>query len=69
MSFSDLLLLQAETNSEAESCKQILGVINRYTREFFDKVLLGIKAPLFEGTTKLDFIDSVKYYLPWKQPY
>jgi hypothetical protein len=69
MSFSDLPLLQAETDSEAESCKQILGVINRYTREFFDRVMLGIKAPLFEGTTKLEFIDSVKYYSPLKQPY
>jgi hypothetical protein len=69
MSFSDIPLLQAGTNSETESCVQILGVINRYTREFFDKVLLGKKAPLYESTTKLDFIDSVKYYSPWKQPY
>jgi pimeloyl-ACP methyl ester carboxylesterase len=62
MSFSDLPILQAKTAVEAAAAYRILQVTCRYTREFFDKTLKKIAAPLFEGRKKLNYIDSVQRY-------
>jgi hypothetical protein len=34
----------------------------RYTREFFDRTLLGSAAPLYDDTLKLPYIDYVQRY-------
>ena len=62
MSFSDLPLLQAKNNIEAATAGRVLQVVCRYTREFFDKTLRGIKSPLYDGRVKLNYIDLVQPY-------
>jgi hypothetical protein len=62
MSFSDLPLLQAKNDVEAAAAYRILQVVCRYTREFFDKTLKQIPAPLFEGRLRLNYIDNVQKY-------
>lgn len=64
MSFSDLPLLQAENETEAAHAFKLLRVTSRYTREFFDKTLRGIPAPLFEGKEMLPFIDRIEQFPP-----
>jgi pimeloyl-ACP methyl ester carboxylesterase len=62
MSFSDLPLLQAKNDQEAAAAYRILQVTCRYTREYFDKTIKQIAAPLYEGRTKLNYIETVKRY-------
>ncbi|WP_158642704.1 alpha/beta hydrolase family protein [Chitinophaga japonensis] len=62
MSFSDLPLLQAKNGVETAAAYRVLQVTCRYTREFFDKTLRGIAAPLFDGSRKLHYIDLVREY-------
>jgi predicted dienelactone hydrolase len=62
MSFSDLPLLQAKDDIEAAAAYRILQVTCRYTREFFDKTLRNISAPLYDNGKKLDYIDLVRKY-------
>ncbi|KAA2239615.1 hypothetical protein F0L74_25830 [Chitinophaga agrisoli] len=62
MSFSDLPLLQAKSSVEEALAYRVLQVTCRYTREFFDKTLRGIAAPLYDGKRRLDYIDLVQEY-------
>lgn len=62
MSFSDLPLLQAKNDIEAAMARRLLEVTCRYTREFFDKTLKKIAAPLYDGDIKLNYIDIVQKY-------
>ena len=62
MSFSDLPLLEAKDSLEAVACYRILQVTCSYTREFFDKTLRGIAAPLYEGAARTDNIDLVQQF-------
>ncbi len=62
MSFSDLPLLQAKNDIETAIACRILEVTCRYTREFFDKTLRKIAAPLYDGSRKLNYIDLVQKY-------
>jgi hypothetical protein len=62
MSFSDLPLLQAETDVKAVAAYRVLRVTCRYTREFFDKTLRKKAAPLYDGSRRLNYIDLVQHY-------
>ena len=62
MSFSDLPLLQAKNDVEATAACRILQVTCRYTREFFDKTLRNISAPLYDSGKRLNYIDLVQKY-------
>ncbi len=62
MSFSDLPLLQAKNDIEAVMVCRVLKVTCRYTREFFDKTLRKIAAPLYDGSKRLNYIDLVQKY-------
>lgn len=62
MSFSDLPLLQAKNDVEAAAACQVLQVTCRYTREFFDKTLRNISAPLYDSNRRLNYIDLMQKY-------
>ncbi len=62
MSFSDLPLMQAKDSAGVALAYRVLRVTCRYTREFFDKTLRGIAAPLYDGKERLDYIDLVQLY-------
>jgi predicted dienelactone hydrolase len=62
MSFSDLPLLQAKNDVEAAAAYRVLQVTCRYTREFFDKTLRDIAAPLYDDGIRLNYIDLVQKY-------
>ena len=62
MSFSDLPLLQARDAGERAKALDVLQTTCRYTREFFDKTLRGIPAPLYEGKDKLRYIELVEQF-------
>lgn len=62
MSFSDLPLLQAKNSIEAAAATRLLQVTCRYTREFFDKTLRNISAPLYDSGRRLNYIDLVQKY-------
>lgn len=62
MSFSDLPLLQAKNDAEAAVAYQVLQVTCRHTREFFDKTLRNISAPLYDSGRRLNYIDLVQKY-------
>lgn len=62
MSFSDLPLLQAETDEKMAAAYRVLRVTCRYTREFFDKTLRNKPAPLYDDKQRLDYIDLVEKY-------
>ena len=62
MSFSDLMMLQAPNSTELGLSTRVFQVTSRYTRAFFDKTLRGMKAPLLDGGSKSEFVDSVRRY-------
>ena len=64
MSFSDLMLLQSRDEAEATIRARILRVTCDYTRAFFDKTLRGMKAPLLDGGTTGEFIESIQRLPP-----
>ncbi|MGC3945718.1 MAG: hypothetical protein QM762_14555 [Chryseolinea sp.] len=60
MSFSDLPLLQAIDDGQEMKAHDVLRTTCRYTREFFDKTLRNIPAPLYESAEKLKYIELVE---------
>jgi hypothetical protein len=64
MSFSDLPVLQAKDSTADTRARQALVLLNRYTREFFDKTLRGMKAPLLDGPPLSEFVEQVQKYPP-----
>ncbi len=64
MSFSDLPMLQAQDNAEADRRTRVFAVTSNYIRAFFDDTLRGIKTPLLNNETVPEFVDFVKKYPP-----
>ena len=62
MSFSDLPLLNAKTEAELNLAYKLLQTTCNYTREFFDKTLRGVSAPLYDRPKKLNYIEVVEHY-------
>jgi predicted dienelactone hydrolase len=63
MSFSDLPMLQARDNDEADMRARVFGVTRDYTRAFFDRTLRRMKAPLLDEAEG-EFVDVVQKYPP-----
>jgi predicted dienelactone hydrolase len=66
--FGDLPLLQSRDRAEAEKRVRILSVVRSYTRAFFDKNLMGIKAPLLHEKVVSEFVLAVESFPPAKRP-
>ena len=62
MSFSDLPMLQASNQTEAEFRAKVLRLILDYNRSFFDKYLRGRAAPLLDEPTHSEFVDSIQRF-------
>jgi hypothetical protein len=62
MSFSDLPILQAKNDLQYKAAVDVLQVIRRYTREFFDVTLSGKRSTLYDGRARLKWIESVRRY-------
>jgi hypothetical protein len=66
MSWSDLPFLQAKNEREATTAREMLATTCRYTREFFDVTLKGLKSPLYKRNERLKYIELVKKYQKFK---
>jgi predicted dienelactone hydrolase len=67
MSFSDLPVLEARDNAEADRQSRLLNVIRIYTRTFFDEELGHAKRIALENLPPSEFVDSVRYFEPAKR--
>jgi pimeloyl-ACP methyl ester carboxylesterase len=68
LDFTDLPLLSASNNREWEHRKQVVELIQRYTRAFFDKHVRGNKAPDLDRHTPTAILESVEIFPPAKRP-
>ena len=62
--FGDLPLLNSATDRDASHKRRVLGVINEYTRAFFDKTLRGRHSRLLAEPPSSEFVTEVERYQP-----
>lgn len=68
MDFSDLPILSASTDEEADTHLRIMALVRDYTRAFFDKYLKRAPAPLLDEKASRQFVEEVERFGPAKQP-
>ena len=66
--FSDLPLLAAKNQEEIQRCLDVMRVVRRYSRAFFDKYVRTIKEPLLDSGVPNPLIESVQRFGPSKRP-
>jgi hypothetical protein len=67
MDFSDLPVLGAQDDVEAEMRECVLAIVGNYTRAFFDKYVRGMESPLLEGKATDQLIEAVQIFGPAKR--
>jgi hypothetical protein len=62
MDFSDLPMLGAQTQADAEVRAQVLATIRSLTLAFFGQTLQGIRSPLLEGKSHNEIVQSIRRF-------
>ncbi len=67
MSFSDLPVLEASDETEADRQSRLLNVIRLYTRIFFDEEFGQAKRGALKDLPPSEFVETVRYFEPAKR--
>jgi predicted dienelactone hydrolase len=62
MDFSDLPVLGAQTQADAEARAQVLATIRSLTLAFFEQTLRGKRSPLLEGKSHNEIVQSIRRF-------